>query len=311
MLKICHKNTIRKLQFPNTNFMCTREARWKVYRDDFTGWNRFIYSFTRRNLLSLRNDFAKFYIYGSGYEIGAQNAPLQCGNKDTRIAYIDYLDKADSACKYNIPEVLCVDIDILCDANKLNCIEPETASFVIANHVLEHSPNPLGALLEWLRIVRTGGVLFFTLPNYRCNEFDFEKRPVNIEHLIDDYHNDGIRDISEIHIEEHVTIVDGISRNDTELFKKRKKEILESNLHTHYHVFDQKLVQDMLNFVHARQHIKTVNMLAFQNGFEFLYILQKVGSSGNETLVFRPDYPVYLKIMLTNMARYWVSRLRA
>lgn len=290
--------------------MCTREERWRVYQAGLTGWNRFIYSFTLSKLSLLRNDFAKFYIHGSGYEIGAQNAPLQCGD-DTRVAYIDYLDKADSARKYNIPEALCVGVDILCDANNLSCIESEIASFVIANHVLEHSPNPLGALQEWLRIVRTGGVLFLTLPNYRCNEFDFEKRPVKLEHLVDDYHNDGLRDISEVHIEEHVAIVDGISRNDTELFRKRKKEILDSNLHTHYHVFDQKLVQDMLNFVHARQHIKIVNMMAFQYGFEFLYILQKVDSSDNETPVFRPDHPVYLKIMLINMARYWVSRLRA
>ena len=291
--------------------MCNREERWKVYQAGFTGWNRFIYSFTLKNLYLLRNDFARAYIHGFGYEIGAQHAPLQCGNSDTTVVYIDYLDKADSARKYNIPETLCVDVDIICNANKLSCIESETASFVIANHVLEHSPNPLGALLEWLRILKKGGIVFLTLPNYRCNEFDFEKIPVKLEHLVDDYHNDGLMDISEVHIEEHVTIVDGIRREDTALFHKRKKEIIDSNLHTHYHVFDRNLIHDMFHFVHSKQNIKIINMMSFRYGFEFLYILQKNESAANETLVFQRDYPVYLNIMFTNMVRYWASILRA
>jgi len=258
----------------------------------------------------IRDDFARFYIHGSGYEIGAQHAPLHCDARKARVTYIDYLDKTESARKYNLPEESCVDVDILCDANQLGCIKNESADFVIANHVLEHSPNPLGALLEWLRIIKKGGILFFSLPNYLCNEFDFEKKPVGLDHLINDFRNDGKKDISEVHVEEHVTIVDGIPRKDKERFIARKKEILQSNLHTHYHVFDEQLIRDMLLFVHARQPLKILNRLCFSHGFELIYVVEKIDDAADKTLSFRPQYSVNLQVILSNLLRYSLRRYR-
>jgi len=284
--------------------MSNREERWHAYVSDFHIFDRLLYTFTLSNLYQIRDDFARTFIRGSGYEIGAQNAPLHCDDRKARVSYIDYLDKIESARKYNLAPESCVDVDILCDANQLGCIKNESADFVIANHVLEHSPNPLGALLEWLRIVKKGGILFFSLPNYRANEFDFEKKPVGLEHLVSDFHNAGKKDISGIHIEEHVTIVDGIPRKDKERFLARKKEILQSNLHTHYHVFDERLIRDMLIFVHARQPLKILNMYGFSCGFEFIFVVQKIDNVGDKALSFRQYSSVNLRVMFGNLIKY-------
>ncbi len=144
--------------------MSTRTKRWQNYRANLPILSRLIISFTINRLYDIRNDFATRYIVGDGYEIGAQNSPLHCNNAK-RVVYIDYLSRKESSQKYNIPERECVEVDIIADANNLNTIPSNSASFIIANHVLEHCPNPIGAMLGWLRILQTKGILFLTLPN--------------------------------------------------------------------------------------------------------------------------------------------------
>ena len=255
--------------------MATRNQRWQSHLDRLSPSRRFILKLTISRLYNIRNNFASRYIAGNGYEIGAQNSPLKCKHA-SQTRYIDYLSKKESSEKYNIPENECVDVDIIADANSLGMMPPSSAAFIIANHVLEHSPNPIEAMHGWLRILQPGGILFLTLPNYQSNEFDFEKSPAGITHLAEDYRKaQNNEDIITEHIHEHIQLIDGIDPNNSTLFNQRYNAIIQSNLHTHYHVFNKKNILALLNFIHQKTPIKVLNYLSFSNGFEMLFIIEK------------------------------------
>ena len=289
--------------------MSARKTRWQHHRARLSPFSRFVLSLTTSRLYRIRNDFAARYIRGTGYEIGAQKSPLLCKNAD-RVVYIDYLSREDSAQKYNIPEKDCVEVDIIADANHLDAIPSNSAAFIIANHVLEHSPNPIGTLSGWLRILRTGGVLFLTLPNYKANEFDFEKKPASIAHLVSDAERaERNEDIAREHIEEHIRIIDGIDPGNQKLFQQRYAAIVASNLHTHYHVFDRANVLALLQVMHRQTPIRVINSFSFDAGFELLFIIEKAGPDCRGPLRLGQERLFNYTVMARHGARFLLSRM--
>lgn len=63
---------------------------------------------------------------------------------------------------------------------------PQGADFLIAHNVLEHSPNPLGQLIEWNGFVRLGGVVVLSMPHYLYCP-DARRSVAPLSHLISDY----------------------------------------------------------------------------------------------------------------------------
>jgi SAM-dependent methyltransferase len=289
--------------------MSARKTRWQNHRTHLPALSRFVLSFTTSRLYHIRNDFAARYIRATGYEIGAQKSPLVCKNAD-RVVYIDYLSRKDSAQKYNIPEKDCVEVDIIADASHLETIPSDSAAFIIANHVLEHCPNPIGTLSDWLRILRTGGVLFLTLPNYKSNEFDFEKKPADIAHLVSDAERAGRNeDISREHIYEHIRIIDGIDPGDEELFQQRYAAIVASNLHTHYHVFDRANVLALLQVIHRQTPIRVINSFSFDYSFELLFIIEKAPRDFRGPLRIGQERLFNYAVMARHGAQFLLSRI--
>jgi ubiquinone/menaquinone biosynthesis C-methylase UbiE len=57
--------------------------------------------------------------------------------------------------------------------------------YVLTSHVLEHVEDPIGALLEWDRVVRPGGVIFMIVP-HKERTFDVNEDRTTLEHVISD-----------------------------------------------------------------------------------------------------------------------------
>lgn len=55
--------------------------------------------------------------------------------------------------------------DVLCAADKLDVFASQSMDFVYSSHTLEHVQDAAGALREWWRVVRVGGVLALYLPH--------------------------------------------------------------------------------------------------------------------------------------------------
>lgn len=128
------------------------------------------------------------------------------------------------------------------DAVDLHGIPNDSYDFVLASHVIEHIANPFKALLEWLRILHTDGLLIIIAP-LKTVTFDHKRDVIRLEHLIDDYHNQtNETDLS--HLDEILRLHD-IGRDTAAIsmdaFKIRaEKNFINRGLHQH--VFDQELL---------------------------------------------------------------------
>lgn len=97
-----------------------------------------------------------------GLEIGACAMPVNVGSH-IHVTYIDRdLSTRKGACGFARDRAKATLRD---DAGTLRAVSSQSVDFVIANHVLEHVEDFLGALQTWLRVVRPGGFVFTSLPD--------------------------------------------------------------------------------------------------------------------------------------------------
>lgn len=137
-------------------------------------------------LAARRQNVATRYLRGTGLEIGAMHFPLSVPD-GVQVRYVDRLSKEEAIRRYpELDQSRMVDPDIIEDGFTLVSVPPRSQDFVIANHVLEHSPNPLQALQNWARVLRPGGVLYVTVPVAETC-FDRGRSQTTIDHLIEDY----------------------------------------------------------------------------------------------------------------------------
>ena len=75
------------------------------------------------------------------------------------------------------------EIDISADASSLP-IPDDSTDFVIHSHVWEHLFDSLGALEEWVRVVRDGGYIFVIVPKRDALPSDRTRPVTSIEELV-------------------------------------------------------------------------------------------------------------------------------
>ena len=127
-------------------------------------------------------------------------------------------------------------------------IEENKYDFVLSCNNLEHIANPINAVLEWKRIIKTGGNVLLILPNKFAN-FDHKRPDSTIEHLIDDY-NKKTTEEDTTHIEEILNLHD--LKRDSQagskvVFKKRCMNNF-NNRCLHHHVYNQNLLKQLIEF---------------------------------------------------------------
>jgi SAM-dependent methyltransferase len=113
------------------------------------------------------------YCCGQGLEIGPGRHPY-CKPKTTK-----FLEKhPDSLDGYPRPDIVADATDIPLPNGELD--------YVFSSHVLEHMPDTIRALNEWMRLLRPGGVLFLLLP-HADRIFDRHRPKTTLQHHIEDF----------------------------------------------------------------------------------------------------------------------------
>ena len=239
---------------------------------------------------SARKKMAFRYLHGTGLEIGALQLPLEVPPGVT-VRYVDYVTREENIRRYpHLDASRIVVTDHIDDGFELTTIPPESQDFVIANHLLEHSPNPLQALLNWNRVLKKKGILFITLPNGARN-FDQGRGITPLEHIVEDYELaiNGEREQLARNNREHYREFVEISipnlnrmRQVRPMTEERKHAYLEklaeeSSTDAHFHVFTRQSMKQVcthLIVTHAHD-LSLREIVRSRFGQEYVLILKK------------------------------------
>jgi predicted SAM-dependent methyltransferase len=119
-----------------------------------------------------------FDISGLGLEIGPSYNPIVPKSSGARIETVDHTDRAGLIKKYknhaNVDIERVETVDFVTNGQPMSAVIPfsERYDYIIASHVVEHTPNLLGFLQDCARLLRVAGVLVLVVPDRRyC--FDF------------------------------------------------------------------------------------------------------------------------------------------
>lgn len=198
--------------------------------------------------LARRRELAEKFLAGDGIEIGALHEPVWLPNK-ARVHYLDRLPLAKLREQY--PELAgqpLVNVDIIDDGETLRKIPDGSLDFVIANHMLEHCENPLGAIRSHFRAVRKGGVLYYAVPDKRFS-FDRERPLTSIAHFAEDDRL-GPTSTRHGHFEEWVRMVMQIG--DPTMVRAEIERLKAIDYSIHFHVWDFDSFMDFVDLVRER-----------------------------------------------------------
>lgn len=199
--------------------------------------------------------------HGSGLEIGGPSLIFQKKNILPIYNHINCLDNCNfshrTVWEGGIHKGLTYDYSkqhgpgqqFLLEATDLHKIKNDSYDFLLSSHMIEHTANPIKALKEWIRIVKTEGYLIVLIP-HKDGTFDHNRPTTSLDHLIQDYKND-IDEGDLTHLDEILSL------HDLELdpeagthaqFAKRAKNNYDNRC-LHHHVFDSSLAFHLFDYM--------------------------------------------------------------
>jgi predicted SAM-dependent methyltransferase len=200
-------------------------------------------------VVSARLRIAKRYLAGDGIEIGALHNPLPLP-KAARVRYVDRLPVPELRAHYpELEQEPLVEVDIIDDGERLETIGDSTQDFVIANHFLEHTQDPIRTLLNAYRVLRPGGVLYLAVPDKR-HTFDVDRPLTPVGHLLRD-HEEG----SEV--------------------SRREEQLMEQDYSIHFHVWTQRELLELLLALRERFELDFDVELLERIEYEVVFVLRK------------------------------------
>lgn len=234
-----------------------------------------------------RRQAARF-LHGLGIEIGPLHVPIEADKRVCRVKYVDRLTAPEVKARF--PELKDEDIvspDIIFDValDGLSPIADNSLDFVIASHLHEHVPNPLGLLKECYRVLRSNGVLYLAVPDKRYT-FDRDRQRTPLSHLIKDMENNTTT-VDEEHIVDWVTNANKKKVPDDPAEKEHMfQRELERSIHIHVWTWEDAV--EFLRYMIAHQNMTMELCEAYlPKGVkdEAIFVLRKVSNPPEDVVL--------------------------
>jgi SAM-dependent methyltransferase len=252
----------------------------------------------------IRRHVAGKRLAGRGIEIGAQFLPtIAPDHPHARVEYLDRLSSEELSRRYGMPLESLVPVSHIADASNLSLFRDSELDFLIAHHVLEHFDDPIGGMLEWLRVLRPGGRLFITLPNRLGNEYDFERPLIDIAHLKADHTDPAHRVAGNLlHYQDFVRYCE-VPPEDWR-FEPRVKNLMEIDERIHFHVFEIGLLSQLLQETEklANLRLGVVDQFFLPGCYELSLVLEKDGKG--RSLPLKPGWRLGYNALLLALLAY-------
>ncbi|MHB8234878.1 MAG: methyltransferase domain-containing protein [Solirubrobacteraceae bacterium] len=212
---------------------------------------------------------------GEGLEVGALHRPLAVSRRAS-VRYVDRMDVETLRRHYpELNDAPLVTVDVIDDGERLASVADASQDFLIANHFLEHTQDPIGTLQNHLRVLRPGGHLYLAVP-LKDASFDVRRPVTSIEHLLRD-HRDGPEGTLQQHYEEWATLVDG---STPEQLDERVADLRARDYSIHFHVWDEPALLELMAHLQAELQMPFTVKRAQRNHYEMIMILQKTPATG-------------------------------
>lgn len=222
-------------------------------------------------LFSKRNDLSKKYIGGKGLEIGALHTPLKTFNK-AKVTYVDHL--STKGLRQHYPELRkfsFVSVGVVDNGEILKKVKSNSQDFIIANHFVEHCENPISMLINQLRVLKEGGIIYWAIPDKRFT-FDAIRPLTTVDHIIQDYEK-GPRTSRRKHYEEWVKLIGSERGGHTQ---KTANQLMKEHYSIHFHTFTKESFIKIIKFAKKKYNLAFEIKEVVSNINEFICILQKV-----------------------------------
>lgn len=217
--------------------------------------------------------FASYrYLRGNGIEIGALNRPLRVFH-DAKVRYIDRLPSEKLREAY--PELAgesFVEVDAVDQGETLATVGDASCDFVIANHIIEHTQNPISAIENMLRVLKPNSVLYLALPDKRFT-FDRDRPVTPYEHLKRDYFESPSWS-EEFHYTEWIRCVGKVE--DAVELKRRAAAIQAKGDNIHFHVWTQREMIDLILSLRRDFNFPIEIETMTKNSQEMVIVLRKI-----------------------------------
>jgi len=190
-----------------------------------------------------REDVGARYLRGNGLEIGALNFPLRLP-RSASARYVDRQPHEELVALYGhmYPGATIVAPDVIDDGETLATFDDASVDFIVANHMLEHTEDPIGTIAAHLRVVRPGGILFYALPDARRTPFDRDRERTAVEHVLRD-HSEGPGWSRRGHYREWVRLAERFDEPDVE---RRAADLEAEQANIHFHVWEPRTFAALL-----------------------------------------------------------------
>ncbi|WP_158813599.1 methyltransferase domain-containing protein [Methylocapsa sp. S129] len=226
-------------------------------------------SLVAENSLQLREIGASF-LHGAGVEFGAASNPLPIP-ADCVVTYGDTLTYEELLARL-YPGQSAADMikpTILASIEDLGAV-PSNLDFMASAHVIEHVPDPVGAIVRAASKLRPGGHLLLMVPDMK-ETFDRHRALTTLDHLLLDFYAPS-RERDKAHFQEFYR--DAFTTPEDQ-YEETWIKNWEERFPIHYHTWTYESFKNMVDTIVNSLSVYTEYWSHPTRGNEFCFVLKK------------------------------------